>query len=402
MQIYVVAHTTQADYGVFAFTFAIYSIVESIATGFSADHAMQRLGKNSIQRSIKDQAVNFASLIIYDINFYLIVAGFCTMAGIFMSFLKNFNIYIWLILCFSLVFQIGYSAVKNLLIVYNLIEVQTRYEMECVALILILSILGTWMSGIEGYALSISIYQLFKLLLGITKIKSLGLSWKHIKPHLSLSNYNLNTSARIAFTAFTRNGLSNLYNQLDILLLGVLTGNQSFLANYKVAKTLSGLPTKVVYPVWAALRGRMVQAYYANDFTRLRMLVMRPLFVFAGLFILLFLAALIVAPYLIPFIYGPEYVGVTQVFLILLVGTLVWQMSNNWFNFWVIMAGQSRAYIMILIIQIGVLCASLLWMQNIQNTGLFAYWVTASCITGGALQFIYFFTFKHKISTSTG
>lgn len=399
VQVYVVRQTTQTDYGFFAFTFAIYSVLEALTTGFSSDLSMHFLGENSVREPVEIQGSRIVTLLMYDALFYLPVCALCMAGGYALTALPGFDLFTWTALCLSLMFQIGYSAVKNLLIVYNLIEIQTKYELQCIFLILILSLAGTGLGGIKGYALSIAAYQFSKTWLGILKVRQLGVSIPFCKRNLVSILSNRPFPTRIILSSISRNGLSNLYSQLDILLLGFLSNNLTYLANYKVAKTLSGVPTKIVYPVWAALRGRMVQAHYKKDFVRLRMLVVRPVLVFTGVFILLFGIAFLLSPHIVPLLYGHQYISSVPVFLVLLAGVLALQLSNNWFSFWVVMARRSSAYSLILLIQTGILLSGIVWSGTSGIEVILPYFVAASYITGGILHFIYFFRFTHNANT---
>jgi O-antigen/teichoic acid export membrane protein len=390
-QIFVVRSTSLEDYGSFSFTFGVFNILELMALGYSSDLAMQHIGSNSANLKLEQQHTTFSFLIGNDFCFFSTLTLLGLLLSIPLIFLPTFNLFFWICLLFSLIFQIGYASVKNALITYNLASEQTSYEFICSMATLVLSIIFTYIWGIQGYVLSICLYQLFKNIFGFFFLHRLGVNlkvvWEKIYENSNFKSVNL----RFAMVSFTRNGLMNLYNQIDIILLGLFLPSSSALAQYKVAKTLSGLPTKIVYPVWAALRGRMVQAHYIGDLKRLKHLVYKPVGVFLFVFVILFILAKWLSPILVPAVYGQDYTEAVPIFLILLGGTLTLQLSNNWFNFWVIMAKQNKAFIVILCIQLLFIFLASLNLLTSPDIFYFSIVIAISSIIGCLLQFFYFF-----------
>ena len=394
IQVYIVRSVAQDDYGIFAFTIAIYNMFELMATGYSSDFSMQNIGKTSSECKLSELGRLFSDLIKHDLKVYTITVVICCIVGLFLIPLKNFNIEYWIILLFSLIFQTGYSAIKNTLISYNLIKEQTYYEIQSMFLMLILNVLFTYFFGILGYVISMALYSLMKNIIGLFILHKLNLTMTNIFINLK-SKTSVSNDGTFALYSIIRNSLTNFYNQLDIILIGVIFSNPSVIANYKVAKTLSGLPSKVVYPIWSALRGRMVQAYYKGEFLRLRMLVLKPMIYIFISFLIIFFGSYFLSPYFIPKIYGVEYGSAITLFLILLLGTLILQLSNNWFNFWVIIANQNKPFIIIILIQIFIIFITLLIFDLRESIIRFTSCIAFSYIVGGILQQAYFYRYKY-------
>jgi len=275
IQIIVVRNSNPSDYGVFAFTFSVFNIFDLLVSGYSSDISLQIIGKNSVSAKIHEQNETLSFLFTRDIIAYSIGFLIAMFIGYFVSFSDNFSFHFYLILLFGLIFNIGYSSIKSILISYNLIELQTKYELICVFISLFLSILFTILGGITGYVISLSVYVLLKLIVGYFIIDIKGLNIIHILNRLFSKKSTQIMEPNMAYFSIIRNGLANLNNQLDILLIGILPFPSTVIGQYKVAKTLSGLPAKIVYPVWSALRGRMVEAFYNKNLIRLNSLILR-------------------------------------------------------------------------------------------------------------------------------
>ena len=384
IQIIVVRNSNPSDYGVFAFTFSVFNIFDLLVSGYSSDISLQIIGKNSISTKIHEQTDALSFLFTRDIKAYSIGFFIALFFGFFVSFSDNFSFHYYLILLFGLIFNIGYSSIKSILISYNLIELQTKYELICVFISLVLSISFTILGGITGYAISLSAYILLKLIVGYYIIGTKGLKISHILKRLFNGKAAQIMEPNMVYFSILRNGLANLNNQLDILLLGVLPFSSTVIAQYKVAKTLSGLPAKIVYPVWSALRGRMVEAYYNQNLIRLKSLILRPTLVFLFIFLGAFIFSYFTAEQIVILLFGKEFSFAAQIFIILLFGSLILQLTNNWFNFWVIIANKNQYYITSLLLQVVFLVLSTFLIDT--SIIKFSIYVAISMILGAVLQ----------------
>lgn len=384
IQIIVVRNSNPSDYGVFAFTFSVFNIFDLLVSGYSSDISLQIIGKNSVSTKIHDQTDTLSFLFARDIKAYSIGFFIALFIGFFISFTDNFSFHYYLILLFGLIFNIGYSSIKNILISYNLTELQTKYELICVFISLVLSISFTILGGITGYAISLSAYILLKLIVGYYIIDTKGLKINNILKRLFSGKSAQIMEPNMVYFSILRNGLANLNNQLDILLLGILPFSSTVIAYYKVAKTLSGLPAKIVYPVWSALRGRMVEAYYNQNVIRLKSLILKPTLVFSFIFLVAFIFSYFTAEQIVTLLFGEEFSFAAQIFIILLFGSLILQLTNNWFNFWVIIANKNQYYLKGLILQIVFLVLSTFFIDA--NIIKFSLCMAISMILGAGLQ----------------
>ncbi len=384
IQIIVVRNSNPSDYGVFAFTFSVFNIFDLLVSGYSSDISLQIIGKNSISTKIHEQTDALSFLFSRDIKAYSIGFLIALFFGFLVSFSDNFSFHYYLILLIGLIFNIGYSSIKSILISYNLIELQTKYELICVFISLFLSISFTILGGITGYVISLSVYILLKLIVGYFIIDIKGFKIIHILKRLFSGKSAQVMEPNMVYFSIIRNSLANLNNQLDILLLGILPFSSTIIAQYKVAKTLSGLPAKIVYPVWSALRGRMVEAYYNQNLIRLKSLIFRPTLVFLFIFLGAFIFSYFTAEQIVILLFGKEFSFAAQIFIILLFGSLILQLTNNWFNFWVIIANKNQYYITSLLLQVVFLVLSTFFIDA--SIIKFSIYVAISMILGAVLQ----------------
>jgi PST family polysaccharide transporter len=384
IQLIVIRNSSISEYGVFAFTYSIFSVFDLLVSGYSSDISLQIIGRNSVSSKIHEQTDTLSLLFTRDIKAHSIGFGIALFIGFFLSFTDNFSFLYYSILLFGTIFNIGYSSIKSILIAYNLIELQTKYELICIFMSLFLGICFTLIGGATGYVISLSVYIFLKLIVGYYIISTKGLKINNIIKGLFSRKSLQVIEPKMVFFSILRNGLVNLTNQLDMLLLGVLPFSSSVIAQYKVAKTLSGLPAKIVYPVWAAIRGRMVEAYYNKNFIRLKSLILKPTLVFLFVFLFVFVFCYFTADQMVILLYGKEYLFSAQIFIILLCGSLILQLISNWFNFWVIIANKNQHYITSLVLQIVFLVFATLFIDVCIIK--FSICVAISMILGAVLQ----------------
>jgi O-antigen/teichoic acid export membrane protein len=120
----------------------------------------------------------------------------------------------------------------------------------------------------------------------------------------------------------------------------------SAVAIYKVAKTLSSLPVRMIGPLWVALRPKMMQVWYARSKQRMLKLVATPSVLILTVLVLVFIPIKSTADDLILFLYNKSYVAGTVTFLTLLIGTWIFGAATAWFNFWIIISEEKIAGIL--------------------------------------------------------
>jgi O-antigen/teichoic acid export membrane protein len=361
------------DYGRYAFTYSIYVVVELLCTGFSSDHALQMLGKSAVLRQYDEINTLLKTLIRQDIMLCAIPLLFAVPLYAFANPTANFDAQYFFLLVLGLVFQAGSSAVKALFISFNNVGQQVKYEYGSVVLMLVLNGTGLVLFGIMGYIVSQILYALLKTQMGLFLIK-------HSNSGIQFS-YASAFRRPFAFAAFDakqmsgsllRNGFLNLSNNMDIILLGVMASTPSLIAGYKVAKVLMTVPARVVYPIWASLRGRMVEAYHQANLTRLRYLIFKPMVV---VFITLMLAlapAYFFAPYVIKWLFGEAYLPAVPVFIWLFLGNVFFQSTSSWFNLWVILSNKQFVVVYALLVQMVLFVVSVCFLDgnNIELVGI--------------------------------
>jgi O-antigen/teichoic acid export membrane protein len=378
------------DYGRYAFTYSIYVVVELLCTGFSSDHALQMLGKPAVGRNYEEINVLLKTLIRQDLVLYAIPLLVAVPLYGLADPTWNFDGQYFLLLVLSLVFQAGSSAVKALFISFNNVGQQVKYEYGSVLLMLALNVTGLVLFGIMGYIVSQILYALLKTQMGLFLIK-------HFNSRIQFS-YAAALRRPYALAPFDgkqmsgsllRNGLLNLSNNMDIILLGVMASTPALIAGYKVAKVLMTVPTRVVYPIWASLRGRMVEAYHQANFKRLRYLVFKPMVIFFVALMLSAVPAYFLAPYAIKWLFGEAYLPAVPVFIWLFLGNVFFQSTSGWFNLWVILSKKQFVVVYALLVQIVLFVVAVCFFggSNIEVVGV-AY--ALAMVAMSIFQLIYF------------
>jgi O-antigen/teichoic acid export membrane protein len=240
------------------------------------------------------------------------------------------------LLALSIPAQVGFGAYKGMFFALDRMQSLGAVELGYAAILIALSVVGFWLGDIEGLAVATAVGAAVKTWLAYWRIRDNLVGADRAAP-ASIANYT-----RDGLTSILRNGLSNGFSQLDIILLGQ-TQAPAMIALYKVGKSLTSLPIKAAFPMWRLLQPKIMSAAYAQDRARERRVVMAGSIGFVVVMLAMLPVAVLFGEDLIALAYGEQFRGAFEYFLILLVG--VWCLNGiaGWFAFWCVVT-RSQLY----------------------------------------------------------
>lgn len=337
LQVYVVRATSPFAFGEYAAALAMATLVESIFLARSGEVALQYVGKYWIAGDYRAARASARRIRRLDWIVNWSLYGLVAIFAFALSRLFRVNWLYILGLGLMIPAQVGYGIYKSLFIASARLKEQGMFETVCALGQLVLGVVGVYFVGIPGLIAGMVAGALGKNLLAqeIT-----GLWWPADEgPGGNNGREECGKEVegwwRSGIHSISRNAFANGANQADIVILNVAQGAE-WVAIYKVAKTLAGLPVRVVGPLWSALRPRMMKAWHAGDKRLLSRCVVTPSILLLVGFVLVMVPAGFFADDLIELLYGKVYVAATLPFLTLLVGTWFFSGMTAWFNFLVI------------------------------------------------------------------
>lgn len=362
-QIIAVRYTIPEDYGLYAFTFAVYVVLETLITSSLSDVSTHRISAAIVKGNETKAKEQFVEQFVLEARtLWISGAIFCCFATLFLCFGQHsFNAGYFMLLSLSLPFSVGYSSAKSILIASNKIQLQAKFEIFSSALIILTALICTLNFGIWGVVMANPLYTLLKTASAyfvINKYTNFSYNFHLVKAVFTKNQ--LNTSLRFTSQSLVRNGLYNLANQLDMILVGIYQ-TPANVAFYKVAKTLASIPSRAILPIWSALRGRIVEAFHRQDHQRLARLILTPI----GWMLLLSAGMGVVSyfllPHLIRLFYTAQYLPAFLPALIIMLGYSMFQITMGWFNIWVVISGKPyySSLISLLIISVMVIFSAL-------------------------------------------
>lgn len=342
VQIMAVRYSRPDDYGAYVYTFTVYTVIETLITSTLADISTHRLSasvvqgrKEQVQTDIVAQFALEARVLWLSWLVLMLLTAVVWFAGP-----RVLQPVYWIILALSLPFCTGYSIAKSILVASNNIRLLTTFEIYSSVVMILLSVCCIYEWGIWGVVIANPAYTLLKTASAYVVINRY--TAYRFQPGLLRavwSRIDTQTSRRFATHTVLRNGFYNLANQLDILLIG-LVQTPANIAFYKVAKTLASMPSRMILPVWAALRGRIVEAFHKKDHKRLASLVLKPIGWMALGSLLCAGLAWLLLPAVITWLYTADYMPAFLPAIVIMVGYSLFQIAMGWFNIWVVISGK--------------------------------------------------------------
>lgn len=317
------------NYGIYISSLAILALIEVPLVVRASEVSLRVLGAHwqsggrnleGISKQAKQD----------DLKYFLIPTIVILSMSEWLSQLAGADQIFFVILALMIPAQISYGIYKSYFMVFDIVPVMVKFEMSSAIVLLAATTMGYLTFGMYGLAMAYATAMLIKTFMAYMFTRS------HIPTaqHLEIANRSA-ASHKDSFHSIFRNICSNGINQVDVIILSAIQGPHT-VAIYKVAKSLSALPTKISFPVWRYLQPRLINAVLCNEKIKMQKLI------FYGSAALILILALtlpfiwIAGQELIFHIYGPAYREAFKPLLILLVGVWAFNGLIGWFKVWAV------------------------------------------------------------------
>lgn len=310
----------------------IAAIIESSVVARAGEVALYSLHWAERDRTKKaDRVIN--SLLWSELRWTLPAAVGTIIALVLFDSERKFPFSIYFLFACSLFSQTGYGVYKSILLLEGRIVAQATIDSTTAVVNLILMWLATSSGRTDLVAASLALSALVKTFLTGRAVHD-RLRQANTAEVLPIENMN-----RTAWTALARNGLTLLSQQLDVLLLAFLSPPAA-LSIYRVAKTVAALPSKAFFPLWVALRPRLLEAMRQGR----RRGVYRLIGILSAAILLFGCVAVpvayAIAPWFLSWAYGETFRAAAVPFMVLLVGTWIFFGACGWFGFLIVLSHQ--------------------------------------------------------------
>jgi O-antigen/teichoic acid export membrane protein len=343
LQIFVVRFTSKQSFGEFITANTIENLIEVIFVTRSGDLALQYVGKYWIMGDHLAAKICANRIIKLDWIVNFSIYAFIIVGSIFLSNFTDFNPIYLVGLSLQIPAQIGYGVYKSIFISSCKIREQAIFEITYSFGNLLLCFITISFLGIPGLIIAFVISAFFKNYFARIITCQWWLPVNYSKETWVDKENWVNAESWWNFSTHSmlRNTFISASNQVDILMINAFQGAEST-ATYKVAKSLSSLPVRIIAPIWSVLRPRLMYAYHSRDSNKILKLITVPAAIMLGFLVIAIIPIYFFADALIVNIYGRGYISSTLPFLILLIGTWIYTSVTAWFNFWIVISDQMR------------------------------------------------------------
>jgi O-antigen/teichoic acid export membrane protein len=330
VQIFLARSLALAEFGEISLSLALLNTIESIFVARSTEVTLNLVGKS--------WKVNFSAAKAYEEiqrrhEFYWGLYSFSLLVGlaIFFKSILNINIFYLALMTLCIPFQAGFGVSKAIFIVSGELKKLSLLEIINSIFSVIVFLILIFKFGAIGFVLGVPVVALFKNILISHFANKL---W----PSNALADKNVKSAyPHLSFHSILRNIFLNISSQADIILLGFLGARES-VAIYKVAKTLANIPSRIASPIWAALRPKMLDAVRPGNQRSFRKLFLYPASVFLFLLIPLFALSFFIFQPFVQHAYGKDYLQAFYPFLVLFLGSWIYNAVSGWMSFMVIIS----------------------------------------------------------------
>lgn len=311
---------SKEEYGAYVFSFTFFSIISTLSQNITSDFSFKILSKeeeddisnasaNNIVRF--ERTVSLVGVVIYGI--------ICCVLGV----MKLTQLELTLIFILGLVVIHPLSYLKNALISRDRIQKLAEFELVNIITSFIVSLVLTYYFGIIGLALGqVSLLWLRQCF-----------SWRY---HNLFSDSNSRNFPNILMlrkykAMAIRNGLQNVYQNADIIAMNLLFG-ASTIAEYKLAKSLASIPSKLLNPLWSSLRGKIFAPYVSGNRKEALSYIVRGVRVVFITYSLLLILNYFFGTALISEVYGADFAATKSYMYWVLLLFLIRDSSLTWFG----------------------------------------------------------------------
>ena len=319
------------NYGIYIGSLAIIALVEVPLVVRGSEVSLRRLGTYWQQggRNVSGlvRRINYDDLRIFLAVFVLII-----LASGWLSAISGADHLFFIILTLIIPAQIGYGVFRSYFMIFDIVPLMVKFEMTYALSMLTLTVAGYSLYGMFGLAWAVVLSMLLKTYLAY-------LFTKRFLPAKDTSGipFPEQTDHNDSLFSILRNLCSNGINQIDLVILAAFQSPQT-VAIYKVAKSLSALPTKVSFPVWRYLQPKFIQAVLNDDKAKMRKSIYYGSAVLCLLLALIFPFVWIAGQELIALLYGQAYRDAFQPLLVLLIGIWAFNGLTGWFKIWAVVS----------------------------------------------------------------
>lgn len=301
---------TKAEYGIFTYSWNIYSIV-MLFTGFGSLYAvLQICCENPNDNSFKEKVYRYGW--IRGLVFNLIIGIIMLLIGLLFPFKMNGVGILLAAMCFLPIIQYGaeYQSVyfrterkNNLFSISNIVNV---------IFVLVFSAIGAIFLKEKGFIIGRYIAYFILMIVGFT-IWNVPYKFKKT----TLEQHEKKDFKKVAHISMFNSGISQLLYLIDVLILGFILENESIVASFKIATiiptALSFIPaalTTYIYPFFAENRNN--KKWCLEKYKKMTIVI-------GCINLFIVIVGIIFAPTIISIMYGNEYLDAIIPFRILMV-----------------------------------------------------------------------------------
>ena len=322
------------NFGTYAFLIAIISIVEAPLIARGGELYLKNIGElwnNGYRKMAVDRTQD---LIKNEKRLYLLVFFLYVVFGIILSVTKDVDPILVSMLALSIPFQTGYSVYKGFIVMTDKPIKLTILEVGFSVTFFTLSILGVYFFKLYGAVVAVSMCAFIKTIVFRWVYRSL-LSNEDV---LDLDEKKISLPLEVkvdkrSFHSILRNFAHNGIVQLDLIILGILQSAE-MVALYKVAKSLAGLPLKISTPIWKVLYPKLVLSVNTRNSKEKIRVIQRGIILSSLFLAIVSVFCFVFGREIIVLLYGQDYIGSFQLFIILTLGYGVFYSVNGWFKIW--------------------------------------------------------------------
>lgn len=312
--------SSKEEYGIYVFSFTIFSIVSTLSQNITSDYSFKILSKNSSNSLSTSDAINIIkferSVSLFGVLVYVVIS-------VILVAMNLAHLSLSLIFALGLVVVHPLSYLKNALISSDKIRKLAEFELVNISTSFIVSVALTYYLGIIGLALGQAFLLLFRQYV----------SWKYHNLFRHSDNLimpNLFVLKKYGSMGI-RNGLQNVYQNVDLIAMNFLFGT-AMIAEYKLAKSLASIPSKLLNPLWSSLRGKIFAPYVAGRRMEAMSYIFRGVSIVFILYCFLILLNYYFGADFITKIYGLDFKGTQRYMYWVLLLFLMRDASLSWFG----------------------------------------------------------------------
>ncbi|MBQ8683786.1 MAG: oligosaccharide flippase family protein [Clostridia bacterium] len=299
----------KGDYGIFTYAWSIYSII-LLFSGMGMEFGVLHLCSEFYQDEKKSDAIsNFATK--FGVAFDLLLAVVILVIGLFIPLPIEGAGLLLCLMCLLPLLNLLFNLITNRLRAVRRNQEFSTLSTVNTAAVFVISVVGAFLLQEKGLVLGYYLAFLISVLVGFY-IHKVRLYTKDAgNPDKKTQKDILSISA----ICMCNNGLSHLISLLGVFVLGIMVPNEEVLASYKVAtlipNALSFIPIALatyLYPYFTQHRGD--GAWCLKRYKQV-------LLGLGGFNLALSLGLFVLAPWLVPFLFGNQYTDAVLVFQLL-------------------------------------------------------------------------------------